>query len=363
MLVGLAVITLLVLALAWVNGANDVAKGVATLAGSGASNAKRAILWGTLWTVVGGMAAVFWGSALMSTFSSGFLAPGFRVDLTFVAGTLMGAFVWILAATRLGLPVSTTHALLGGVIGAVLTVTGPDGLHAAAVANKALLPLFISPLIAIVLCWGLLFLGRFVVGQTASSRSRGWTDKDAPKNPFEHTLDRSTNPLSSEHHRIWTALHWVSSAATSFARGLNDVPKIAAFLTLTIALVPGLAYSFDSLGSAWPILAVALAMGLGSFWGGFRVLRVLAHRVVPLDASRGLAANVGTSVVVLMATPLGLPVSTTHVSTGALMGVRLADKAKPNQVDALRLVLFGWVVTLPVAAAVSAISVWSFKSF
>ena len=142
---GVTVITLLVVTLAWVNGANDVAKGVATLTGSGASNVKRAILWGTLWTVMGGVAAVLWGSALVSTFSSGFLAPGFRVDLAFVAGTLMGASVWILIATRLGLPVSTTHALLGGVIGAVLMAAGPDGLRATAVANKAMLPLLVSP--------------------------------------------------------------------------------------------------------------------------------------------------------------------------------------------------------------------------
>ena len=358
-MLGVTVIVLLVLVLAWVNGANDVAKGVATLTGSGASNAKRAILWGTLWTVMGGVAAVLWGSALVSTFSSGFLAPGFRVDLTFVAGTLLGASVWILAATHLGLPVSTTHALLGGVIGAVLMAAGPDGLRTAAVANKAMLPLLVSPLIAIVLCWGLLFLVRFIVGQTASSRSGRWTDKESKKT----TTEPLSYPLSKERHRIWTALHWVSSAVTSFARGLNDVPKIAAFLTLTITLVPGLAYSFDRLGPASPIVAVTLAMGLGSLWGGFRVLRVLAHGLVSLDASRGLAANVATSIVVLMATPLGLPVSTTHVSTGALLGVRLADRAKPSQVDVLRLVLFGWVVTLPFAAVVSAIGVWSFASF
>ena len=134
-------------------------------------------------------------------------------------------------------------------------------------------------------------------------------------------------------------------------------------LTLTITLVPGLAYLFNWLGAASPIVAVALAMGLGSLWDGFRVLRVLAHGLVSLDASRGLAANVATSVVVLMATPLGLPVSTTHVSTGALLGVRLADKANPSQDDALKLVLFGWIVTLPFSAAVSAISVWLFESF
>ncbi len=161
--------------------------------------------------------------------------------------------------------------------------------------------------------------------------------------------------------RCWTALHWLSSVTTSFARGLNDVPKIAAFLILASTLDPDLAPRSEAAGRAWPTLGVTLTMGLGSLWGGFRVLRILAHRVTPLDPQSGLLANAGTSLVVLMATPLGLPVSTTHVSAGAWMGIRWADKGKPQEADALRLILLGWVVTLPVAAALAALSLFLIK--
>ncbi len=157
--------------------------------------------------------------------------------------------------------------------------------------------------------------------------------------------------------RVWTALHWLSSGATSFARGLNDVPKIAAFMMLALTLVPPtLGQTTSSWPQGWPILLVTLVMGAGCLWAGFKVLEVLAHRVTPLDASSGLVANMGTSILVLAASPLGLPVSTTHVSTGALMGIRWTDRIKPNQNDTLKLILFGWVVTLPIAAIVAAAS-------
>ena len=350
-MIAVALIGLLILVLAWANGANDVAKGVATLAGSGASSAKRAVIWGTLWTVFGGLTAAIWGGALVSTFSSGFLAPGFQADLGFIGSAMLGASIWLLAATCLGLPVSTTHALLGGVIGAALITAGPQGLRAAAVANKALLPLLVSPLIAIVFCWLLLLVARVIVR------------KVGPKTTFADANTSHIPPLANVGEQIWTGLHWLSSAATSFARGLNDVPKIAAFLTLMVALVPIWDSQSIPLGSALPFIAVALAMGLGSLWGGFRVLNVLAHRVAPLDASRGLAANFGTSIIVLTATPFGLPVSTTHVSTGSLMGIRWADRARPSHVDALKMILFGWVVTLPVASALAALSAWVFRAY
>lgn len=99
-------------------------------------------------------------------------------------------------------------------------------------------------------------------------------------------------------------------------------------------------------------------MGAGGLWGGMRILKVLAHRVVPLDAATGLTTNVGTSFLVLAATPLGLPVSTTHVSAGALMGVRWAEKKKPHQADALKFILLGWIVTLPATALMAAAIGW-----
>jgi PiT family inorganic phosphate transporter len=108
--------------------------------------------------------------------------------------------------------------------------------------------------------------------------------------------------------------------------------------------------------AVWSMVAVALVMGLGCLWGGLRVLNVLSHRITALDASSGVVANVGTSILVLAASPLGLPISTTHVSAGALMGIRWADKTQPGEADAMKQVLYGWVVTLPAAMLLAAFS-------
>jgi len=347
-------LSLLVLVLAWSNGANDVGKGVATLAGSGVAGARRAILWGSFCTVLGGLAAAVWGAALVQTFASGFISTGFVINLGFVAGAIAGAALWIGFATRFGLPVSTTHALLGGIVGSVLVTAGPVGLKTAAIANKALAPLLLSPVIAILLCWCLLLAARWVERRIPAWSSGCCARADWQQNPFVCAPEGQRPAPYAQH--VWLGLHWLSSGVTSFARGLNDVPKIAAFLILILTLTPALSAIF--VGSPlWPITLVALAMGLGSVWGGMRVLQVLAHRVTPLDPASGLAANVGTSLLVLLATPFGLPVSTTHVSTGALLGVRWGDKLKPQRNDALKLILFGWIVTLPIAAALAAVTV------
>ena len=348
---GLALVVLLVLSLAWVNGANDVAKGVATLAGSGVAGARPAIIWGTLCTVLGGLMAVLWGAALLTAFAGGYLNDNFDATRVFVAGAVAGAAAWVLVATRLRLPVSTTHALLGGIVGAALASSGSEGLALSAVTHMALAPLLISPLVAIVLCWLLL-----IVVRRMERRFPAWSPgccarEDWERNPYVCDPDpgrRAVAPaISPRVLRLWNILHWLSSGATSFARGLSDVPKIAALLLPLFALAPGSA-------PVWPIVAVALAMGLGSLWGGFRLLPVLAQRVTRMDARTGLIANVGTSALVLAAAPLGLPVSTTHVSTGALMGIRFGDRAPPERADALKLILFGWVITLPVAAMIAA---------
>lgn len=342
----------LVFALAWANGANDVAKGVATLAGSGVASARRAIAWGSLCTLLGGVAAVWWGASLLKTFGGDFIAPAFAIDLVFVISALVGASAWVLAATRLGLPVSTTHALLGGVVGGVLVAAGPDGLRMVVVANKAILPLLLSPLLAVLLCAGILWVARYVGRKVPAWRPGCCEPAEWEKNPYVCADDDAPPLKRALRERVWQGLHWLSSGATSFARGLNDVPKIAAFLLLAITLAPELATT--AIPSAWSILAVTLVMAAGGIWGGYRVLDILAHRVASIDPGTGLAANTGTSLLVLAATPLGLPVSTTHVSTGALMGIRWTSQSTPSEGDALKMILFGWVITLPVAGAVSA---------
>lgn len=346
-----------VLMLAWANGANDVCKGVATLLGSGAASGRHALLWGALWTMAGGLTAVFWGAALVSTFSNGFLSSGFPVTTTFIVSALGGAVAWVLLATRLGWPVSTTHALLGGIVGAALVIAGPAGLRGAAIANKALLPLLLSPLAAVVLCWCLLWLGRLVARRVPTWHP-GCCDHEAwRRNPF--VCQEPGRQPNATAQRMWTMLHWLSAGGTSFARGLNDVPKIAAFLLL--ALASGVSGEINPQNAAVVIATVTLVMCAGGVWAGRRVLGVLAHRVTALDPGRSLIANVGTSILVMVASPLGLPVSTTHVSTGSLLSIRWADRAGPTEGDALQSILFAWLVTLPVAGGVAALTTMSIR--
>lgn len=348
----LMIVALPVLALAWVNGANDVAKGVSTLIGSGTAKPSHAIWWGTLWTLLGGLAAVLWGARLASAFGGGYLAPGFALSTGFIAGALTGAFGWVLLATRFGLPVSTTHALLGGTVGAALMTAGSAGLRTGAIAYKALLPLALSPLLAIAVCWLLLLAGRWVGKRVPAWLPGCCPQEDWRANPF--VCARTLSPAERFAARLWTALHWLSSGATSFARGLNDVPKIAAFFIVALAAGSAAAPVTDA-----PLLAFALVsvfMALGSIWGGLRVAKVLAYRVTRMDAAQGMTANLGTSLLVLAASPLGLPVSTTHVSTGALFGIRWGARQPPAEQDALRWILFAWLVTLPVGGMIAAVA-------
>lgn len=338
-----------VLMLAAANGANDVAKGVATLLGSGIAKARLAIIWGTAWTAVGGIVAAFWGTALLNNFVNGFLAVDFPMTLSFVISVIVGACLWVALATRFGLPVSTTHALLGGIVGAALVTSGWPGLQLTAILQKAVLPLLLSPILAIVFCFAILLVSAWLRRQIPAWQPGCCSKSDWRSDPFVCT---EASPRQLVMRRLWLALHWLSSGATSFARGLNDVPKIAAFLVLATSLSAQSVEYFDS--SLTAIILVTLAMAIGGLWGGFRVLKVLAHRITAMDASQGLTANVGTAGVVLLASQFGLPVSTTHVSTGALMGIRWAGRTLPKQTDALLAIMLAWLVTLPVAAIFAA---------
>jgi len=280
--------------------------------------------------------------------------PDFPISTAFLGGTIVGACLWLLLATRLGWPVSTTHALLGGLVGSALAEVGPDGLRAAVIAKKALLPLLLSPVIAIFLCAGILSLSRLMASRIPPRQNDCCDPETWRSNPYRCATEKTHGKFYRHLPRLWESLHWLSGGATSFARGLNDVPKIAAILILALGLAPGsmaLDHQYTVMGA---ILAVTLVMAAGGLWNGYRVLEVLAYRVATMAPGTGLAANTGTSLLVLLASPLGIPVSTTHVSTGALFGIRLTDKTVPEQGDALRIILFAWVITLPVTGLFAA---------
>jgi PiT family inorganic phosphate transporter len=239
--------------------------------------------------------------------------------------------------------------LIGGIIGAAVVQFGLQHVAFRTVASKFLVPLLLSPILAIGLCWALL-----LVNKVLESKMPHWTpgccDKaEFDRNPFA-CAPRQPSPLV---RRLWLTLHWLTGGAVSFARGLNDVPKMAALMIPAVVAWPAVTASVA--GPAFAIVLTALAMTGGAIMAGRRLLPVLATEVSSMNAATGLFANLGTALLVLGATPLGLPVSTTHVAAGSLIGVRVADHAPPRTRDALRTILMAWFVTLPTAAAFAAI--------
>jgi inorganic phosphate transporter, PiT family len=351
-----ALLVALTLVVAFANGANDVSKGVATLVGSGVTDLRRALFWGTAWTVAGGVIAAFASQGLVAVFSGkGLLAatPGTH----FLVAVAVGAIGWLIIATRTGLPVSTTHSLVGGLVGVGIAAEGMAGVRWAAVVTKIAVPLAVSPLAALALMMasypliGFAFRRfnrycvcvereeRVVVGTgsavafTGGSAMRVIAGAECPS-----AVVARVNALDS--------LHWLTSGATSFFRGMNDTPKILALGVLAAAAT--------GIATEWFFVLVALAMGLGSYIAGRRVTETLAGRVTTIRHDDGFAANLVTSALVAIASFHALPVSTTHVSTGAITGVG-ARKADVRW-KVVRDMTVAWVVTLPVAAIIAALA-------
>jgi PiT family inorganic phosphate transporter len=339
------------LALAWANGANDVSKGVAALAGSGVATPHAAWMLGVVATFAGGMAAIAWGSALGTLFGGGFLKGASQLPIGAALSALAGAAGFVLLATWRRWPVSTTHALIGGILGAAIVQFGIREVAYQAVAVKFLFPLLLSPVLAIGLCALLLLANRWLEARVPQWTPGCCSRDDYQRDPFVCA------PASKRPGRLarslWLGLHWFSGGAVSFARGLNDVPKIAALMVPVFVAWPALALS--TYGPQTAIALTALAMTGGAILAGRRLLPVLATQVSTMTPTSGLFANLGTAILVFGATPLGFPVSTTHVATGSLIGVRVANHAPPRAHDALRTILIAWVVTLPSAAMLSAV--------
>lgn len=354
----LAGLVLLALFLAFSNGSNDVSKGIATLVGSGVSNFRVAVIWGTLWTVAGGLIAAFASQGLVATFSGkGFLDRPVAGP-AFLASVATGATLWVLFATRTGLPVSTTHAIAGALAGAGIVAEGVALLHWSTFARRVALPLALSPVLSIALIYAIFPLLRRACSRVETyclciERSAVIVEGGAlamSSIAAAPVVGRQEvcagSPAVAARISVVDGMHWFSSALTSFARGLNDTPKIVA-LGIVAAATLGLS------GPAF-YAAVALGMGAGSLIAGFRVTETLATKVTKMSPAEGFAANAVTTLLVGLASLAALPVSTTHVSSGAIIGIGMRRGAQSVEWSTVRHMLLAWLVTLPVAALVGA---------
>ena len=349
--------------LAYANGANDVSKGIATLVGSGVTDYRRAIAWGTAWTAIGGLLGAIFAGAMLATFGSGLLASRTTPTMAAALAVVLGSAGWVLLATRTGLPVSTTHAILGSLTGVAALAYGTDAVRWSALGGKVFLPLLVSPFASFLLAGVLLGVTRggagagpesadcvcaevepsIVAGGSGSAHAAalaagtpqlriatGLTEDCAAGRPaaLRLTLDH---------------LHWITSGATSLARGMNDAPKMVALLLAASALTAGASIPTPAL-----FAVVTAAMIVGSLLAGRRVTHVLAEKVATMDHREGFAANLVTAGLVTAGAVYGLPMSTTHVSSGGIFSAGVQGGSLNRKT--LRDIILAWVVTLPAAA-------------
>jgi inorganic phosphate transporter, PiT family len=368
---------------AYANGANDNFKGVATLFGSGVATYKQAITLGTVSTLAGSVSSVFLAAELVRMFSGKGLVPSaVAASPHFLLAVAIGAGGTVILATLLAFPISTTHGLTGALVGAGAVAAGSQ-LNLNVLGTAFFLPLLLSPLVAVgltLLCYRLLrgiSANRrerenscVCVGETAALRpvsliapamafAAAQSAPAAVLAPVTHlgaSIGSSTECEARYPGRVWgvsvqrllTAAHFTSAAVLSFARGLNDTPKIVALMVVIQALDVRLG-----------MLAVALAMAVGGLLNARKVAHTMSHKISAMSDGQAFTANFVTGVLVIAASRFGLPVSTTHVSVGAISGVGLANGSVNTSV--LRNIVLSWVLTLPIAAAIAAIASWMFQ--
>jgi len=321
---------LLALGFDFVNGFHDTANAVATVIYTKALKPVVAIPMSGILNFLG---AIMVGTAVAMVITK--IIPQEAVSLTLVVAVLLAAVAWNLITWWFGIPVSSSHCLIGSLFGAGVAANGFNGVEWHEL-NKVIIALLISPLMGFCAGAGLTWVALQVSGE-------------------------KKNPGSSKepHPEIMRWLHIVSSASVSFSHGSNDGQKTMGIITLILASHFGsYGYTYEHV-PLWVMASAALAIALGTVIGGWRVIRTVGTKISreKLSHSQGFGASMSTALIILIASHIGAPISTTHTLSSAVAGgtIPVYGHEKLN-VKTLKLILLAWVLTLPVAAALSASS-------
>ena len=357
---------LAVLFLAYTNGANDNFKGVATLFGSRTANYRTALAWATVTTLAGSCAAIALSGGLIKAFSGKELVPdALTHEPSFLLAVGLGAALTVMLATMIGAPISTTHALTGALVGAGMTSIG--SVNITRLGQSFLLPLAISPFLSLALTSSLYPLFRAVRLRLGVERQMCVCVDGSLPQPVRVRLDGTTvlqatgvvlsvgqlSECTERYHgrvfgidaqAVLDRLHYLSAGAVSFARGLNDTPKVVALLVAAHGL---------GISTRAAMLAVGITMGVGGLLNARRVALTMSERITAMNHGQGFTANLVTALLVTCASRFGLPVSTTHVSCGSLFGLGVVNRTAHWPM--IRAILLSWVVTLPMPAICAAV--------
>ena len=317
LLVGLIFIALL---FDFLNGLHDAANSIATIVSTRVLSPRYAVLWAAFFNFI---AFLFFGLHVAETIGKGIVEASV-IDPRVVFGALMGAIVWNVVTWIGGIPSSSSHALVGGLLGAGIAKAGSPGIVWAGVLKTAS-GIVLSPAVGFTLAIVLV-----VIVQWANLRST----------PF--AVDRR-----------FRILQLVSAAMYSLGHGGNDAQK-------TMGIIAVLLFSQGMLGDTfhvpfWVVITCQLAMALGTLMGGWRIVHTMGSRITHLKPIQGFCAETGGAITLFLATGLGVPVSTTHTITGAIIGVGAARRASAVRWRVAQRIVIAWVVTLPAAAIMGAL--------
>jgi PiT family inorganic phosphate transporter len=299
----------------FLNGLHDAANSIATIVSTRVLRPQLAVVWAAFFNFI---AFLFFGLHVAQTVGAGIVSPDI-VDDFVIFGALMGAIVWNLITWGLGIPSSSSHALVGGLVGAGVAKVGASAIVWSGLL-KTTVAIVLSPALGFVLALALILL----VSWLFVRRTPGGVDA------------------------LFRVLQFASASLYSLGHGGNDAQK-------TMGVIAVLLYSHGALDGVfyvpfWVVIACQAAMGLGTLFGGWRIVRTMGSRITRLTPMQGFCAETGGAITLFLATSLGIPVSTTHTITGAIIGVGASRRVAAVRWNVAKDIVVAWIVTMPMAA-------------
>ena len=319
-----ALLVILALAFDFMNGFHDAANSIATVVSTGVLKPAQAVLFAAFFNVI---AIFIFHLSVAATVGKGIVQPGI-VDTHVVFGALVGAVTWNVLTWFYGIPSSSSHALIGGISGAVIAKAGTSALIGAGIL-KTVLFIFVSPLLGFLLGSLMMVLVAWIFRGFRPSRVDKW----------------------------FRRLQLVSAGAYSLGHGGNDAQKTIGIIWMLL-VATGYAAAEDKSPPTWTIVSCYLAIGLGTMFGGWRIVKTMGQRITKLKPVGGFCAETGGAITLFLATGLGIPVSTTHTITGAIVGVGSTQWASAVRWGVAGNILWAWILTIPASACVAGVAYW-----
>lgn len=304
----------------FLNGLHDAANSIATIVATRVLPPIYAVGWAAFFNFI---AFLFFGLHVADTIGRGIIDPALISDQV-IFGALMGAIVWNVVTWLVGIPSSSSHALVGGLLGAGIAKAGTGAVVVAGV-TKTVAAIFLSPAVGFILALLLVLIVSWLFVRS--------------------------HPAFAD--RAFRGLQFISASAYSLGHGGNDAQK-------TMGIIAVLLYSRGMLGGEfhvpfWVVITCQAAIALGTLFGGWRIVHTMGSRITRLSPQQGFCAETGGAITLFMATSLGIPVSTTHTITGAIVGVGAAKRVSAVRWNVARSIVTAWFITMPAAAVISAI--------